>query len=84
MYSPSETEKAEKRIRAIEQLVGFIGVGQVVFAILQLIGAERILGENCANSRFVATTSQIVSILFFCLIVENVLFASNREIREGQ
>ena len=64
-----ETEKAEKRIRAIGQLIGFIGVGQVVFAILQLFGAERIFGADFASSRTLNIISVLVIIVFSILIV---------------
>lgn len=59
----------EKRDRTINYLLGFIGIGQVVFAILELAGAETIFGEFWARSRGLMTISIIFVSIFSVLIV---------------
>ncbi len=61
--------KEEKRDRNISMLLGFIGVGQVIFAILQLLGANHILGCRVAYSQFVNYMSIFFSAAFFGAIL---------------
>lgn len=50
-------------------LLGFIGIGQVVFAILQLLGAEYVMGFSVANSRALDIASIVMSSVFTALII---------------
>ena len=50
-------------------LLGFIGIGQVVFAILQLLGAEYVMGFSVANSRALDIASIVMLSVFTALII---------------
>ena len=64
-------EKAarEKRDRDINILLGFMGIGQVVFGILQLLGVETIGGLRVATSPVLKIISIVLSAAFFILIM---------------
>ena len=64
-----EKEIRDKRDRDINLLLGFIGIGQVVFAIIQLLGAENVAGWDVARSTALSWTSVIFCALFFILIL---------------
>lgn len=62
-------EKREVRDRRINFLLGFIGIGQVVFAILQLLGASNVMGNSVANSQALNVASIVMLAIFAALIV---------------
>ena len=68
-----EEERRDARDRRINFLLGFIGVGQVIFAILQLLGANNVMGVNIANSFALNIITiamlSIFTALIICLIV---------------
>lgn len=67
-----ENERAHKedaRDRRINFLLGFIGIGQVVFAILQLLGANNVMGICVADSSGLKITSIVMLAIFTALIV---------------
>ena len=64
-----EKEIRDKRDRDINLLLGFIGIGQVVFAIIQLLGAENVAGWDVARSTALSWASVIFCALFFILIL---------------
>lgn len=45
----SHREQEEERDRSLNYILGFIGIGQVVFAILQMTGVNNILGKSFAD-----------------------------------
>lgn len=45
----SRRKQEEDRDRSINYILGFIGIGQVIFAILQMTGVNNILGSSFAN-----------------------------------
>lgn len=53
----------------VNYILGFIGVGQVVFAILQLTGVNYILGEHFGNSPGAKWTVIVTGIIFIAAIV---------------
>lgn len=61
--------REESHARRIDFLLGFIGIGQVVFAILQLLGANNVMGIYVANSTFLNTLSIIMLSVFTGLIM---------------
>lgn len=64
-----EEKLQAKRDRFMNILLGFIGIGQVVFAVLQLAGANFILGQSTGMNTGVRYTSLILSAVFFGLII---------------
>lgn len=58
----------EARDRRINLLLGFIGVGQVVFAILQLLGSNNILGDLFSQSLTLNIITGVVSAFFIGMI----------------
>lgn len=65
-----EVQKAkEKRDKTINFLLGFMGVGQVVFAILQLVGAEQVAGWYFARSKALIWVSWATIVIFTVLII---------------
>ncbi len=64
-----EEKLQTKRDRFMNILLGFIGIGQVVFAVLQLAGANFILGQSTGMNTGVRYTSLILSAVFFGLII---------------
>lgn len=83
-----EEERERKRVeeirdardRRINFLLGFIGIGQVVFAILQLLGANNVMGICVADSSGLKITSIVMLSIFTALIVYLLvrLFAEKR------
>lgn len=64
-----EREKQDRHDRTINLLLGFIGIGQVVFAILQLLGADYVMGLSVANSRGLSIASIVMLAVFTALII---------------
>lgn len=64
-----EEKLQAKRDRFMNILLGFIGIGQVVFAVLQLAGANFILGQSTGMNTGVRYTSLILSAVFIALII---------------
>lgn len=64
-----EEKLQAKRDRFMNILLGFIGIGQVVFAVLQLAGANFILGQSTGMNTGVRYTSLVLSAVFFGLII---------------
>ena len=62
-------EKRETRDRRINFLLGFIGIGQVVFAILQLLGANNVMGNCVADSPELKIASIVMLTIFAGLII---------------
>lgn len=66
--------QAEARDRRINLLLGFIGIGQVVFAILQLLGANNVLGDSFSQSSLLNIITCVMlaffTIMIFYLIVK--------------
>ena len=62
-------QKEESRDRRINFLLGFIGIGQVIFAILQLMGADKVMGLSFAASQGLKIASIVVVAIFSILIV---------------
>lgn len=62
-------QKREASDRRINFLLGFIGVGQVVFAILQLLGANDVMGGSVADSQALNIASIVMLAVFTTLIV---------------
>lgn len=62
-------EKRETRDRRINFLLGFIGIGQVVFAILQLLGANNVMGNCVADSPELKIASIVMLAIFAGLII---------------
>lgn len=58
-----------RRDRFMNILLGFIGIGQVVFAVLQLAGANYIFGRSDNADSVVKYFSLILSVVFFGLII---------------
>lgn len=74
-----EREARERHDRNVNLLLGFIGLGQVLFAILQLLGAEEVMGEAVAKSPELTIVSVIFSVGFFVMIIWAVLKALHRK-----
>lgn len=62
-------KREESRARRIDCLLGFIGIGQVVFAILQLLGANNVMGVCVANSSILNIFSIVMLAIFTGLII---------------
>lgn len=56
-------QQIEKQDRSINYILGFIGIGQVVFAILEMTGVSRIFGDSFAEG------SWGKGIVFFCSLL---------------
>lgn len=65
----TEKEAREKRDRDVNILLGFMGIGQVVFGILQLLGAETVGGSCVAGSPVLKVVGLVLSAIFLILIV---------------
>ena len=81
-HAESERLKIEKENQAIRNkndqiinlLLGFIGIGQVIFAVIQLLGASSLLGEHVAHSSSLRIISLCFSCAFICMIVYVIVF----------
>lgn len=69
-----EEKLQAKRDRFMNILLGFIGIGQVVFAVLQLAGANFILGQSTGMNTGVRYTSLILSAVFIALIIWLIIY----------
>lgn len=63
-----------RRDRFMNLLLGFIGIGQVVFAVLQLAGANYIFGRSDNADSVVKYFSLILSLIFFGLIIWLIIY----------
>lgn len=63
-----------RRDRFMNLLLGFIGIGQVVFAVLQLAGANYIFGRSDNADSVVKYFSLILSVVFFGLIIWLIIY----------
>lgn len=63
-----------RRDRFMNLLLGFIGIGQVVFAVLQLAGANYIFGRSDNADSVVKYFSLILSLVFFGLIIWLIIY----------
>ena len=70
-----EQQNREARDRNINFLLGFIGIGQVVFAILQLLGAESIFGSRAAESETLRIAAIVSTALFSAMIIYLIVMA---------
>lgn len=70
-----EEQKREARDRDINFLLGFIGIGQVVFAILQLLGAESIFGWRAAGSEPLRIVAIVFTAIFSVMIIYLIVMA---------
>lgn len=61
-------KQEEDRDRSINYILGFIGIGQVIFAILQMTGVNQIFGECFADSYFGKAFTWFWSLLFLVSI----------------
>lgn len=66
-------KRNEERNRKINLLLGFIGLGQVVFAILQLLGVNNVLGISIANS-LILNIITIITLIIFSVLIFKLLF----------
>ena len=70
-----EQQNREARDRNINFLLSFIGIGQVVFAILQLLGAESIFGSRAAESETLRIAAIVSTALFSAMIIYLIVMA---------
>lgn len=63
-------QEEQRNSDRINLLLGFMGVGQVIFAILQIIGLERVFGEGLPASPWMKAASiACVAVFFFFSLV---------------
>lgn len=77
-----EHRRQEKRDRKLEFLLGFIGVGQVIFAIVELIGIKEIWGEQWEYVDCAIRITKIVICIFVALIVYFVIYYINFNVKK--
>ncbi len=81
----AQLEKSQaRRDRFMNLLLGFIGIGQVVFAVLQLAGAKDIFGKGGAADSVVQYSSFILSIIFIGLIIWLIIYLIIKNIKVGK
>ena len=68
-------ESEERRNQTISYLLGFIGVGQVIFAILDLCGASRILGSTIAGGLTIRILAIVLSLAFLVAIFYYIIYS---------
>lgn len=68
-------ESEERRNQTISYLLGFIGVGQVIFAILDLCGASRILGSSFAGGLTIRILAIVLSFAFVVAIFYYIVYS---------